>query len=182
MKIIFVLFAYVITFLAISLVVSEFILNEVILYKNILIAVTAAILIQLLVNKKTKSLNEKILFFLVMNLTGICYAMAVPTIIDRSLSIYILEEINRKEKIHRSEIEKEILNNYLNEYSVINTRIFEQLKSGTIIIDGNECITLSDRGKLIVLMTNFYKKVFLNRKKLAENSGSNLSEKKNSCE
>ncbi len=95
-------------------------------------------------------------FFLV-----ILYAVMGPTVIDRSLSIYIVEKIDhRGGAVAEVAMPKIILTEFMNEYKVSDVRMTEQLTSRTVkISDG--CIRLTPRGERLAAFTRWYRQTFL---------------------
>ena len=95
-------------------------------------------------------------FFLVM-----LYAVMGPTVIDRSLSIYIVEKIDyRGGEVAEAAMPKIILTEFMEEYKVADVRMTEQVTSGTVDIhDG--CIHLTARGKRLASFTRFFRENFL---------------------
>ena len=60
------------------------------------------------------------------------------------------------------------VNDYINEYKLVEVRITEQVASGTIELkDG--CINLTDKGKLIVGFSSYFRKNFLAKERLLLN-------------
>lgn len=85
------------------------------------------------------------------------YAITVPTVIDRSLSIYILEKLAQQGGSIRYDAFEDILRKeYLSEYRVVDIRLTEQVNSGTLTIaDG--CVRLTPRGERIARFTRFFR-------------------------
>lgn len=106
---------------------------------------------------------EPIFFFSSLFLALVIYCIMVPTLVDRSLSVFVLETVEQKKRIDESKLEGVILSRYLKEMDVTNQRIQEQLASGTIVRRGNEYV-LSPWGHTIVEITRFYKENLLPRK------------------
>jgi hypothetical protein len=108
---------------------------------------------------------EVVLSFAVAVLIGYNYAISIPTVIDRSLSIYILEKIaQRGGGIREDALPSVFKDEYLPEHQLVRIRLTEQLNSGTIRID-NGCVTLTDRGRTIVNATRYYRTHFLPRRR-----------------
>ncbi len=103
------------------------------------------------------SSHELLLSLAVGFLASSLYAISVPTIIDRSLSIYILEKLaQRGGGIRRDALSDVFKNEYMPEYKLVDIRLTEQLNSGTITIkDG--CVLLTPRGRNIVAFTRLYR-------------------------
>jgi len=57
------------------------------------------------------------------------------------------------------------VNDYIDEYKLVEIRITEQVASGTIeVLDG--CIKLTDKGKFIANFSSFFRKNLLAKKRL----------------
>lgn len=91
------------------------------------------------------------------------YAVVVPTVIDRSLSVYLLEKLEQRGGgIRQTAFPAVFTDEYLPEHRLTDIRLTEQLHSGTIrIVDG--CVTLTDRGRIVIAFTKFYRHNFLPR-------------------
>jgi hypothetical protein len=84
-------------------------------------------------------------------LAGSIFAIAVPTVIDRSLSFYILEKIQqRRGGIQLSRFDELFTEEYMKEHRVVDVRVTEQLESGAVIIDDG-CVRLTKRGERLLL-------------------------------
>ncbi len=109
---------------------------------------------------------DKILILIIVTLLGYAISISIPTIIDRSLSLYMLEKINQRGGgIVLSSFDDIIKNEYMKEYRVTDARITEQLESGTIKIS-NSCVKLTDRGELIVLFSSLFRNNLLPKNRL----------------
>ena len=86
------------------------------------------------------------------------YVILIPTLIDRSLSVYMLEKIHQRGGGIRKDAFLDIWRGeYLLEYRVVDTRLTEQIVSGTLVIkDG--CVLLTPRGNATVQVTSFVRK------------------------
>jgi hypothetical protein len=92
---------------------------------------------------------------------GVNYAVLLPTIVDRSLSIGMLEMLShRGGGIKREAIEDLMFREFFPRYHVVEVRITEQLNSGTIALDG-DCIRLTPRGRTIAGFTNWFRTTML---------------------
>ena len=94
------------------------------------------------------------------------YALSIPTVIDRSLSIYILEKLaQRGGAIRQGAFESIIVNEYMKEHRLVAIRLTEQLASGTIEIEG-DCVRLTSKGRAIAETTRFYRTHILPKRRL----------------
>lgn len=109
---------------------------------------------------------EKIMSILLFFLLGYSFAISIPTVIDRSLSFYILEKIDQRGGgINKKAFENIFKEEYLYEHRLMDIRLTEQLESGTIIIK-DDCVMLTNKGKLIIKFSDFFRKNFLPEKRL----------------
>ena len=143
---------------------------NVVFYSAILDAfIAAAIASGLLFSLKTfRMLDgfEKFLTILIWVLVGYAFAISVPTVIDRSLSFYILEKIQQRGGgIKLDAFEQVFANEYMREHRLVDVRLTEQLESGTIKID-NGCVRLTDKGDLIASFGRYYRQNWLPKERL----------------
>jgi hypothetical protein len=100
---------------------------------------------------------EKLLLVTIWLLGGYAHAISVPTVIDRSLSFYILEKLQQRGGgIRQDAIQDVFIKEYLPEYRLVDVRLTEQLESGTIEIrDG--CVKLTAKGDMMARLSGFYR-------------------------
>jgi hypothetical protein len=159
------LFIYIVLMLFCCLVSLRFLMFSVTLYGSIFGSFVAA-LISLLILGKLKffrifSSFEKYLIISIFLLVGYSYSITIPTIIDRSLTIYMLGELkNSPSGIEKAKLEQDLTDSYIRDYQLIPTRILEQIVSGTITVENN-CIKLTRTGMYIAEISQFYKNLFL---------------------
>jgi len=93
------------------------------------------------------------------------YIILVPTLIDRSLSVYMLEKTHQRGGGIRKDAFLDIWRGeYLQEYRVVDTRLTEQIASGTLVIrDG--CVLLTPRGNAAVNFSAFVRRHLLPQKR-----------------
>jgi hypothetical protein len=149
--------------------VSFFIVN-VVFYSAISDIFIAALLASLILLFSTffhpLSNFEKTQLLIIWILAGYSFSITIPTVVDRSLSLYILEKIQQR----GGGIKKESFTNvftqeYVKEHRLVDVRLTEQLESGTIIIvDG--CVKLTERGKLIAKISRIYRQHLLPKNRL----------------
>lgn len=93
------------------------------------------------------------------------YAVMGPTVIDRSLSIYIVEKIDyRGGQVSERAMPEIILTEFMNEYQVADVRMTEQVTSRTVDIQDG-CIRLTKRGKRLAGFTRFFRENFLPKRR-----------------
>jgi hypothetical protein len=91
----------------------------------------------------------------------VLYAITIPTVIDRSLSVYILEKLaQRGGEIRYDAFPAVLEKEFMQEHQIVDIRLTEQLNSGTISI-ANGCVRLTPRGERIAKITRFFRTHFL---------------------
>jgi|SRR6185295_13004783 len=109
---------------------------------------------------------EKFQLFVVSILLGYAFAISVPTVIDRSLSFYILEKLQQRGGgIQLDKFSYIFTVEYMRESQLVDVRLTEQVQSGTIVIDGG-CVKLTNKGNLIASFGRFFRKNLLPRQRL----------------
>ena len=99
-------------------------------------------------------------------LIGYIAAISIPTVIDRSLSIYILEKLEQRGGAIALEAMSEIFaKEYVPEHRLVDARMTEQLESGSITIDEGY-VRLTPRGKRITAFTRYYRQHLLPKKRV----------------
>ena len=88
-------------------------------------------------------------------LFGYSFAISVPTVIDRSLSFYILEKLQQRGGgIKLSAFDDVFTQEYVKEHRLVDVRLTEQQQSGTIEIkDG--CVKLTAWGQTIASISRY---------------------------
>lgn len=173
----FSLILFLVTFFLVYFLHIKFFYVNVIFYSAILDSLLA-VLILFLINKifrifKNFSSFETLQIFLIYILIGYSIAISGPTVIDRSLSFYILEKLRQYDgSINLDMMDEVISDDYLDEYSVLEARLTEQQESGTIFIR-NGCVYLTDRGYIISDVSIFLRQNFLAQKRLIGNEYTN---------
>lgn len=145
----------------------------VVFYDTILVVFASVLCTNLVFWKilRKRSLDYSFLITLCSLLLGYAYAISVPTVIDRSLSIYILESIKRNQaSITLDGLDRLIRENYISDHKLAQIRLTEQVESGTLSVDDYGCINLTDKGRFVVLMTTLYRKEFLPNSRLIGDS------------
>ncbi len=109
---------------------------------------------------------ERVLLALVWLLGGYAFAISVPTVIDRSLSFYILEKLDQRGGGIRQDAFQDVFTKeYMVEHRLVDVRLTEQESSGTIHIE-NGCVLLTDKGRRVAGMSRFYRQHFLPKQRL----------------
>jgi hypothetical protein len=161
---------YIVIFLVINVVHFLYFPVRVVLYDTLLDIVVSAVpfaILYVLFLRRRLGLSplELTLSVLVSLLIAGNYAISIPTVIDRSLSVYILEKLaQRGGAIEFSAFPHIFADEYLKEHRLVDIRLTEQLESGTIRIDDG-CVRLTDRGRLVATITRFYRTHFLPKRR-----------------
>lgn len=161
---------YLILLLIIYIVHVRFFRVNVVLYSAIfdalLTTALAGALLGMLKVFKTFSWFEKIQTMFVWLLLGYIFAISVPTVIDRSLSFYILEKLQQRGGgIKLSSFEDVFVKEYMPEHRLVDVRITEQQQSGTIQVK-NGCVLLTERGQALATFSRFFRNHLLPKQRL----------------
>lgn len=161
---------YVILLLLIYMVHVRFFKVDVVLYSAIFDALLATaiggIFLAALKFFSVFSWFEKIQTMFVWLLLGYIFAISVPTIIDRSLSFYILEKLQQRGGgIKLSSFEDVFVKEYMPEHRLVDVRITEQQQSGTIQVK-NGCVLLTERGQTLASVSRYFRNHFLPKQRL----------------
>jgi hypothetical protein len=149
--------------------VSFFIVN-VVFYSAIADTFIAALLASLILLFFTffrpLSNFEKTQLLIIWILAGYSFSITIPTVVDRSLSLYILEKIQQRGGgIKKESFANVFTQEYVKEHRLVDVRLTEQLESGTIIIV-DDCVKLTERGKLIAKISRIYRQHLLPKNRL----------------
>ena len=146
---------------------------DVVFYASLFIALLSVIVFSILIFMipffNEFSFFEKIQQIIIAFLTGYILAISVPTVIDRSLSFYILEKLQQRDGgILYEKFSYIFTNEFVRESRLVDIRITEQLQSGTIKIE-NGCVRLTQKGDAIASFGRFFRKNLLPKKRLLLN-------------
>jgi hypothetical protein len=109
---------------------------------------------------------EKIQLLAIWLLLGYGYAISVPTVLDRSLSFYILEKLDQRGGGIREDAFEDIFTKeYVKEHHLVAVRLTEQLESGTIVIS-NGCVLLTDKGRDLAHLSRLFRNKLLPKHRL----------------
>lgn len=161
---------YLVTLLIVYLCHVNFFPVDVVFYSALADAVIAALLsgAMLMATRAGSILTqfERWQLVAIWFLTGYAIAISVPTVIDRSLSFYILEKVQQRGGgVQLARFAEVFTVEYLNEHRLVDVRLTEQLESGTITIEDG-CVRLTDRGALLASFSRFFRQHFLAKKRL----------------
>ncbi len=162
---------YIVLLLGIYVVHAWYLPVPVVFYSAMLDAVLAAAvmavgMVALRWARRTLGGFERLLLVVIWLLGGYAYAISVPTVLDRSLSFYILEKLQQRgggiEELHMADV---FVREYMPEFRLVDVRLTEQLQSGTIIIK-NGCVMLTPRGQFIASVSSYIRAHLLPKKRL----------------
>lgn len=109
---------------------------------------------------------EKGLLVTVWMLCGYAFAISVPTVLDRSLSFYILEKLDQRGGgIRQDNFAQVFTDEYISEFRLVDMRLTEQLESGTVVIE-NGCVKLTDFGRRLASVSRYFRRHLLPKKRL----------------
>lgn len=112
------------------------------------------------------SVFEKFQMAIIWLLTGCLVAIAVPTVIDRSLSFYILEKLDQSGgSLPLGRFESLFTAGYSKEHRLVDARLTEQLESGTVFMQG-DCVRLTAHGRRLAELSRYFRQNLLPRKRL----------------
>lgn len=134
---------------------------------DVLVAAAAAALSMRLLNWFSDfGAFEKTQILFTWMLMGYIFAISIPTVIDRSLSFYILEKMQQRGgAIRLDRFEDIFTREYAREHQLVAVRLTEQQSSGTVTIrDG--CVRLTPRGDHLASFSRFFRRHLLPRHRL----------------
>lgn len=109
---------------------------------------------------------EKLQMLIIWLLAAYALAISVPTVLDRSLSFYILEKLQQRGGgIQQSRFAEVFTDEYLKEHRLVDVRLTEQLESGTIRIE-NGCVRLTPKGNGLASFSRFFRRHLLPKQRL----------------
>lgn len=149
---------------------SWFFKVDVVFYSAIVDGILAAVLTFIIAFTvtwfKTFSLFEKLQIFIICLLLGYGFAISVPTVIDRSLSMYILEKLQQRGGgIQLAAFDTVFKDEYMKEHRLVDIRLTEQQQSGTILIE-NGCVKLTEWGQFVASTTTWFRQTLLPKNRL----------------
>lgn len=110
--------------------------------------------------------TELALAAIASNLLILLYAVMGPTVIDRSLSIYIVQKIDQRGgEVREAAMGDIFIQEYMPEMRLVDVRLTEQITSGTVTAD-NGCLVLTSKGKALSSFAEFYRGTFLPQKRI----------------
>ena len=161
---------YTLLLLVIYVLHVRYVPVNVVFYSAILDAVLATILAATLIATvrwfKVFTRFETLQLCCIWLLLGYSFAISVPTVIDRSLSFYILEKLQQRGGgIKLDAFDQVFTQEYVIEHRLVDVRLTEQQQSGTIEIkDG--CVKLTAWGQTIASSSRYFRAHFLPKQRL----------------
>jgi hypothetical protein len=173
LKLLTTFFLFVVTSCITYIIYINYFKVDVVFYASLFIALLSVIVFSILIFMipffNEFSFFEKIQQIIIAFLTGYILAISVPTVIDRSLSFYILEKLQQRDGgILYEKFSYIFTNEFVRESRLVDIRITEQLQSGTIKIE-NGCVRLTQKGDAIASFGRFFRKNLLPKKRLLLN-------------
>jgi len=162
---------YAVVTLVIFLAHARWFNVDVVFYSAMLDAVLAAIVMALvlwLLGAHAFTGFEKILLVAIWLLGGYAFAISGPTVLDRSLSFYILEKLQQRGGGVRADaIDDIFVTEYIPEFRLVDVRLTEQVSSGTVIIEDG-CVKLTPWGDTLASISRFIRTHLLPRHRLLD--------------
>jgi hypothetical protein len=161
---------YTLLLLVIYVLHVRYVPVNVVFYSAILDAVLATILAAALIATvrwfKVFTRFETLQLCCIWLLLGYSFAISVPTVIDRSLSFYILEKLQQRGGgIKLDAFDQVFTQEYVKEHRLVDVRLTEQQQSGTVEIkDG--CVKLTAWGQTIASSSRYFRAHFLPKQRL----------------
>lgn len=144
---------------------SIFNYTNVYIYNGLINLITITIIMGflcfLLYRKKAINLDFKdciitILLFFSINIFFFCM---VPVTLERSISVFMLNELNQENGLTKEELERNFINKYVYKYDAFNKRFNEQKYLNTIQRKDEKYI-LSKKGKALLNKFKIIKKIY----------------------
>ena len=162
---------YVAALLLVYTIHARYFAVDVVLFSAIGDAVLAAIICLVVLVAVTRRFPiftglEKTLVVTTWLLVGYVFAISVPTVLDRSLSFYILEKLNQRGGgIQLSRFPDVFTKEYIEEFRLVEVRLTEQVEAGTVVID-NGCVRLTQWGRSLSSISRYLRTSWLPRQRL----------------
>lgn len=110
--------------------------------------------------------TELALTAIASNLLVLLYAVMGPTVIDRSLSIYIVQKIDQRGgEVKEAAMGEIFIQEYMPEMRLVDVRLTEQIVSGTVTANDG-CLVLTPKGEALSSFVEFYRGTFLPQKRI----------------
>lgn len=170
LKSLFAMAIYLITLVATYYIHISYFPVNVVFFSSIIDAIFAAFLtfffLLLIGFLLSFSILEIVLMVCLWLLIGYSLAISVPTVVDRSLSFYILEKLQQRGGGIRLDAFQQIFTEeYIKEHRLMEIRLTEQLQSGTIAINEG-CVKITKKGDNIASISRYFRNNWLPQKRL----------------
>jgi hypothetical protein len=161
---------YVLLLLVVYVLHVSYLRVDVVFYSALLDAIVgtiqAAVLIATVRWFKAFSNFETLQLCCIWLLLGYSFAISVPTVIDRSLSLYILEKLQQRGGgIKLEAFDQVFTQEYVKEHRLLDVRLTEQQQSGTVEINGG-CVKLTAWGQALATGGRYFRAHFLPKQRL----------------
>jgi len=161
---------YVLTLILLYWIDITYLQVDVVFYASLQVAALATLLVGLVLLLAPVFADfrafEKVQLIIIWGLLGYITAISVPTVLDRSLSFYILEKLQQRGGgIQLDKFNYIFTTEYMREHRLVDIRLTEQQASGTIVIDKG-CVKLTARGDRLASFGQFFRKSWLPKKRL----------------
>ena len=169
---IYILFFSFVYMLSFRLDISS--ITNIFTYKGVTLLIMVAILLLLLliviryifIKKNIIFLEIKDIFItiLISILINAFILILIPTTIERSISVYMINRLNNSENgLSKSEIEQTFIDEYVYEFDAFNKRLNEQVITGNItkkVIDSEEKYVLTNKGKFTYKLFRIFNELY----------------------
>jgi hypothetical protein len=162
--------AAVVVFFAINLIHFNYFQVDVVFFSCLIdIALTGLIVgpaaYWVLSKRKTLTQTEMSLTGMLIALSLVFYSVMGPTVIDRSLSFYLVEKLRlRGGEIAYNAFPEIFVKEYIPEYRLMDVRLQEQFSSGFAEYRG-DCVVLTDKGRFVAGFMDFFRRNMLPKKR-----------------
>lgn len=158
------------TLVILYVVAMRYLAIDVVFYASIQVAAVSVVVAAafVLATGIARFLNrfELAQLLLIWVLSGYVLAISVPTVLDRSLSFYILEKLQQRGGgIRLDRFNYIFTTEYMREHRLVEIRLTEQQESGTLKIEDG-CVKLTPRGERLATFGQFFRKNLLPKRRL----------------
>jgi hypothetical protein len=131
-------------------------------YKGIvaLLAVTSILLAILFIAFPFKIFEKHIGALFLALLISYSFHVTLPVILDRSVSVHILNFIDTQKSTEFYEVRNNFMSEYIRGNGAICRRIYEQSETGNVAIDENDQIHITKRGKLAMYIFSLLIRIY----------------------
>lgn len=160
---------YFLIYVLLYLLVIHLIEVDVLFFTTLKIAILSAVILYAVVRYKSFNFVVDTYFtfsaLLICLLLGYIVSISIPTVLDRSLSFYILQKLDQRKGVRVDGFEYIFSTEYIREHKLVDIRLTEQLNAGTVEIE-DDCVRLTRKGKFLSDFATFYRSNLLPKKRL----------------